>query len=192
MNQKYFSSAGEFPPGAAGDIFYQHAFVGKRRAQFVGALEIFRLAGGLALFYQRGQLCRQFVLSFGFKKVQRQHVFRGNSEGFTAWLFSIARNMANDHFRKSPTLVALETSNKLAAPGNVAEQVEQSGEFTCLVAAINRLPRRERDIITLKYGAELNNRQIARQLRLSESNIGTIVNRTLQKLRQEVEAHDER
>jgi RNA polymerase sigma-70 factor, ECF subfamily len=133
------------------------------------------------------------LTSVTFEKAWRKREqFRGDGEGFTAWLYTIARNVANDHFRKSPTLSALETASRVAAPGSVAEQVEQAGEFTRLVTIINMLPGRERDIITLKYGAELNNRQIARQMRLSESNVGTIVNRTLIKLRLEMEARDER
>ncbi len=125
------------------------------------------------------------------KAWRKREQFRGSAEGFTAWLYSIARNVANDHYRKSPPLVALEAASRLAAPESIAKQVEQAGEFSRLVAAINRLPARERSIVTLKYGAELTNRQIARQIHLSESNVGTIMNRTLQKLREELEAHDE-
>jgi len=126
------------------------------------------------------------------KAWRRRSQFRGSPEGFTAWLFTIARNTANDHFRKSPALVALEAVSHLAAPYSTAEQVEQESEFKRLVTALNRLPERERDILTLKYGADLNNRQIAQQLQLSESNVGTILNRTLQKLRSELEVPDER
>jgi RNA polymerase sigma-70 factor, ECF subfamily len=127
-----------------------------------------------------------------FEKAWRKRIqFHGNAESFTAWLYTIARNVANDHFRKSSTLVPLEAASHLTAPDQVADQIERAGEFARLVAAINRLPGQERDIVTLKYGAELNNRQIARQLNLSESNVGTILNRTLQKLRVEMEAQNE-
>jgi RNA polymerase sigma factor (sigma-70 family) len=125
------------------------------------------------------------------KAWRKREQFRGSSASFAAWLYTIARNVANDYFRKSPPLVALEAASWLAAPESIAQQTEQTGEFARLVAAINRLPERERSLITLKYGAELNNRQIAQQLKLSESNVGTILNRTLQKLRDELEAHDE-
>ena len=118
--------------------------------------------------------------------------FRGDPDRFTAWLFTIARNVANDHFRKSPPLVSLEAAGLLASSDLAAEALEQAEEFSRLVAAINRLPGRERDLITLKYGAELNNRQIARQLHLSKSNVGTILSRTLHKLRLALEVHDER
>ncbi len=50
----------------------------------------------------------------------------------------------------------------------------------------HRLPQvadRERDILALKYGAGISNRAIARLTGLSESNVGTILSRTLVKLR---------
>ena len=125
------------------------------------------------------------------KAWRKREQFRGNSDSFAAWLYTIARNVANDHYRTSPPLVALEAAGRLAAPDSTAAQVEQAVEFSRLVAAINRLPERERTLVTLKYGAELNNREIARQVRLSESNVGTILNRTLQKLRDELEVYDE-
>ena len=37
----------------------------------------------------------------------------------------------------------------------------------------------------MKYGAEMNNRAIARATGLSESNVGTILHRAIQKLRVE-------
>lgn len=135
----------------------------------------------------------QDLTSATFEKAwSKRRQFRGDPERFTAWLYTIARNVANDHFRKSSPIIALEAASHLAAPHSTAEQVERNGEFGRLVAAINRLPEREREIITLKYGAELNNRQIAQQTHLSESNVGTILNRTLQKLRLELEVPDER
>ncbi|MBK8027516.1 MAG: sigma-70 family RNA polymerase sigma factor [Chloroflexi bacterium] len=44
---------------------------------------------------------------------------------------------------------------------------------------------RERELIALKYGAELTNRAIAEVTGLSESNVGTTLHRIIQKLRQQ-------
>ena len=46
-----------------------------------------------------------------------------------------------------------------------------------------RLAPRERELIALKYGAEMTNRAIARLTGLRESNVGTILHRTIQVLR---------
>ena len=55
------------------------------------------------------------------------------------------------------------------------------------VTLLERLPERERSLVALKYGAELNNREIVRQTGLSESNVGTILFRAVNKLREEWE-----
>jgi len=46
--------------------------------------------------------------------------------------------------------------------------------------------------VAFKYGAGLNNREIARLTRLSESNVGIILYRVVEKLRSEMEVKDER
>jgi RNA polymerase sigma factor (sigma-70 family) len=133
------------------------------------------------------------LTSAAFEKAwNRRGQYRGNAENFAAWLYTISRNIANDYFRKSHPLVHLEAVGDLLDPQHVDEQVEKEQEFNRLVTAINQLPQRERDIITLKYGADLNNRQISAQLRISETNVGTILNRTIQRLRIKLEINDER
>ena len=42
---------------------------------------------------------------------------------------------------------------------------------------------REQELLALKYGAGANNREIASVTGLSESNVGTILHRTVQLLR---------
>jgi RNA polymerase sigma-70 factor, ECF subfamily len=56
-------------------------------------------------------------------------------------------------------------------------------------AALETLDGRERDLLALKYQAGLSNSEIARVLRVSESNVGTRLHRTMEKLRR---ACDER
>ena len=45
-------------------------------------------------------------------------------------------------------------------------------------------PQREQDIVSLKFDAELSNRQIAQIMSLSEANVRVILFRTLRKLRE--------
>jgi RNA polymerase sigma-70 factor (ECF subfamily) len=57
---------------------------------------------------------------------------------------------------------------------------------------LSQTSARERELIAYKYGAELDNRTIARLTLLSESNVGTILNRSVNKLRASWEAENER
>ena len=64
-----------------------------------------------------------------------------------------------------------------------------------LAALMAGLPDRDRELLALKYGAGLNNREIARLTGLSESNVGTILHRAVLALRARwspTETHHER
>ena len=55
--------------------------------------------------------------------------------------------------------------------------------FKSVKDTIKRAIDRERELVSLKYGAGLTNRAIARLLGLTESNVGTILHRTVTRLR---------
>ncbi|MEM7330603.1 MAG: sigma-70 family RNA polymerase sigma factor [Chloroflexota bacterium] len=133
------------------------------------------------------QVAQDLTATVFEKAWKRRNQFRGDEQVFVGWLYAIARNVANDYFRKQPLLVAIESVSEVAAAENVSDTVAQQIEFGRLVHFIQRLPEREREIITLKYGADLTNRQIAQQLSLSESNVGSILHRTIRKLRAQME-----
>ena len=121
------------------------------------------------------------------KAWKKRQQYRGTQEEFVGWLYAIARNVAYDHFRRKKDVVPLDDALLHSASGSVPEAVAQKIEFGRLVHFIQQLPEREQEIITLKYGADLNNRQIAKQLNLSESNVGSILHRTVKKLREQME-----
>ena len=109
--------------------------------------------------------------------------YRRDLAGFGTWLFTIARNVAVDHFRGRRVHAPLEEAAELAG-GATPEQIsEQRSEFERLTRLLAALPDRERELVSLKYGAGLNNRAIARLSGLSESNVGTILHRVVVQLR---------
>ena len=65
-------------------------------------------------------------------------------------------------------------------------------DFQFILENLKQYPERERELIHLKYGAELTNREIAQLTGLSESNVGTILHRVAGKLRMEWEKNHER
>ncbi len=112
--------------------------------------------------------------------------YRSDKASFFTWLLSIARHAVIDHYRVSgkrqtiPLEEATEMSSESASPEEEAVRKEERQRLqTCLAG----LPSQEQEIISLKFGAELTNRQIAGLLSLSESNVGTILYRAVRKLR---------
>jgi RNA polymerase sigma factor (sigma-70 family) len=103
------------------------------------------------------------------------------------WLIAIARNTVTDYFRESARRqsVTLDDAMEIeAADTSLQEQSEKNEEYEILQICISILPKREQEIVSLKFGAELNNRNIAATLKLSDSNVGTILFRAIQKLRE--------
>lgn len=102
---------------------------------------------------------------------------------FSTWLFTIARNVGIDYFRKHHEESSIDEIIFLPDNQELEEVVQQQNDFDRLAALLLTLTPREHEIIALKYGAELTNRAIANITGLSESNIGTILHRLIQKLR---------
>jgi RNA polymerase sigma-70 factor (ECF subfamily) len=113
--------------------------------------------------------------------------YRHDLSAFSTWLFTIARNLATDHLRQDKRELPLTDFHQLADDRSLEEQVQRQDDLKRLAALLSQLNARERELVSLKYGAALTNRAIAAVTGLSESNVGTILNRTVQKLRDEWE-----
>jgi RNA polymerase sigma-70 factor (ECF subfamily) len=109
--------------------------------------------------------------------------YRRDLAGFSTWLFTIAHNVAMDFLRSRRPLVSLDAAQDVPADGTPEEDVERHSDLKRLRVLAAELSEREQELIALKYGAALDNRQIARLTRLSESNVGTILHRAVQVLR---------
>jgi RNA polymerase sigma-70 factor, ECF subfamily len=109
--------------------------------------------------------------------------YKADIAGFSTWLFSIARNVAIDHLRSCRQHLPIDAADELAD----ADTPERTETFASDIGRLNRLvrtlPKRDQEILALKYGAEATNRAIAELLGLSESNVGTILHRAVAELR---------
>jgi RNA polymerase sigma-70 factor (ECF subfamily) len=114
--------------------------------------------------------------------------YRHDLGAFSTWLFSIAHNVASDYFRKQRSELSLDECLNLTGGSGVEETTQHLDDLARLTRLLNELPEREREVVALKYGAELTNRAIAQQTGLSESNVGTLLNRVVNKLRTQWEA----
>lgn len=127
-----------------------------------------------------------------FEKAWRaRHSYRAEKAGMNTWLMAIARRTAVDYYRSRPPEVDLEvledTHPALAAHPEPEETLQQYEEIERLRRLLSDLPKRERELVALKYGAEMTNRAIARMTGLSETNVGTILHRVVTYLRGRVE-----
>jgi RNA polymerase sigma-70 factor, ECF subfamily len=119
-----------------------------------------------------------------FEKAWRaRRRYRRDIAGFGTWLLRIARNVAIDHLRSIRAHEPLDEAAETQAEGTPEEDHSRQSDGTRLAALLADLPERERELLALKYGAGATNRAIAGVTGLSESNVGTILHRTVQTLR---------
>ena len=123
------------------------------------------------------------LTSATFEKAWRaRDRYRRDRAAVSTWLLAIARNVAIDHFRRKRPDVPLveDAARDEETPETAALRAGQSLRLAKLLRA---LPERERELLALKYGADATNRAIATLTGLSESNVGTILHRTIGALR---------
>jgi len=111
----------------------------------------------------------------------------------STWLTAIARNTVTDYFRKSSRVEVVredDAPEEASDSPGVEEQVARLQEVRQLKLGLSTLPQLDQDIISLKFGAEMNNREIARMLKVSESNVGTRLYRAVRRLRDAFEGWD--
>jgi RNA polymerase sigma-70 factor (ECF subfamily) len=116
----------------------------------------------------------------------KRHKYRRDRAAFSTWLFSIAKNEVVAYLRRRR--VSLPISVAETVTGETIEHgLEQTQNIQLLSRLLAGFPERERELLSLKFGADLNNREISTITGLSESNVGTILSRVLQKLREQME-----
>jgi len=109
--------------------------------------------------------------------------YRRDLAAFSTWLMTIARNVATDHWRRRREHAPLEAAEHVAAGETPDERLARLEDFARLAKLLAGLPERDHELVSLKYGAGLTNRAIAKQLHLTETNVGSILHRAVQKLR---------
>ena len=126
------------------------------------------------------------------KAYEKIHTFDAKKGTFAQWIFGISRNEINMYrrlywVRHFFSLTQSEEYVPADDGKGPLQQAEANEEKARLLAAAAKLSARERDVISLKFYSGLTNRQIAAMTGLSESNVGTIAQRAVQKMRREME-----
>ena len=135
-----------------------------------------------------GEALAQDLTAAVFERaVSRQHTLR-RREAFGAWLFAIARTTVAGHYRRlRPTVSLDQASTQAAADPSPLEAVVHRQEVERLREALTTLSEREQEIIRLKFGGGLGNKEIAEIMRVRAGNVAVILYRALRKLRAELE-----
>jgi RNA polymerase sigma-70 factor (ECF subfamily) len=126
------------------------------------------------------------LVSEVFLKVARNiFTFDAQKASLNTWIFTIARNTLTDYFRRRKTNASLDNCGDAFLGIDFAEQFEaiENDNRKSVYKALMQLDDRSRQIMALKYFAELNNREISRLTGINESTVSTICLRGREKMR---------
>jgi RNA polymerase sigma-70 factor (ECF subfamily) len=109
---------------------------------------------------------------------------------FAAWLTAIAVNTTRRRFRRrQPELTATGELPDVADPaGDVAGDIDLARQRAALLQALAELEPREREIVSLRYGSDLNATEIAAQMGMEAANVRKILERARVRLGERIEA----
>jgi RNA polymerase sigma factor (sigma-70 family) len=110
---------------------------------------------------------------------------------FAAWLFAIARNKETDHFRYRQIDLAVDDADQIPDEVDPLQKVIQMERAAALMGLINALPEEERELLRLRYVAELSFPEMGRLLDRSEEAVKKAVYRLLARLQSQVEVSND-
>ncbi|SEM86273.1 RNA polymerase, sigma subunit, SigX [Mesobacillus persicus] len=150
------------------------------------------------LFYmvKNKELAEDLVQEVYIRVLKAYDRFEGNSSEKT-WLFSIAKNVAIDHFRKQKgwkkwlleklDFSATQISDQLPLPEELAQQKE---EIKLIYHCLDRCTVDQKMVIILRYIHELSIGETAEALDWTESKVKTTQHRAIKSLRKMMEEVD--
>jgi len=108
---------------------------------------------------------------------------------FRAWTCSIGRNLVYDHLRKEQRrkTVPLEEIGEQKVPSGI----EKRRKRMIIQDALMRLERRDRMLLSLVYYQGMTHAEVARIMKIPESNIKVYIHRARKRLRRELEGFED-
>jgi RNA polymerase sigma-70 factor (ECF subfamily) len=118
------------------------------------------------------------------KAWEKLHMYKAHANvPFGAWIFRIARHSVIDVYRSQRGFDEVPESLPDNDSFNRAEaRLERKDTLRIVRQAMDKLPRRYRDILVLTYVSELPYSEVARVLRISEGGVRILKMRALRKL----------
>jgi RNA polymerase sigma-70 factor, ECF subfamily len=121
-------------------------------------------------------------------KAWRSYDARKASE--RTWILAIARNLLTDHYRRQSHRDAVSTDEHpelVDVLADVDGGIERVLTDDALRALLAPLGPREREVLALRYAAELPATEVAELTGLSSANVHQVASRALRRLRAELE-----
>lgn len=149
-----------------------------------------RLYGFCLRITRSPQVSEDLVQEVFTRILRYRHTFHPEGD-FSVWIYRLARNVCNDHFRKSgrggphiPIEDALPGTRELASTGPLASDALESAEARSLLrVALDRLPDDKRELLELSRFQGMRYAQIGELIGCSTGAVKVRVHRAIKQLR---------
>jgi len=125
--------------------------------------------------------------------IRRFPTYKPELAPIQAWLIGIAKNVVADYFRakKRRTFVPMDEIMEIVSPERQPQDIVVFNEANkALMRAMFTLKDAERQILSMKFATDLKNQEIAKILGISDTNVSTISNRAVKKLKKVMEKEE--
>jgi len=130
------------------------------------------------------EIAEDLTSSTFFKALNKIGTLDTTKGGFSAWLYSIARNTVIDHYRTNKFSANTgEDVFDLVSEELVAETVDTNQTLKRVTAYLSNLSREQREIVTLRLWEERSYQEIAEIIGGTETAARMSFSRTMKKLR---------
>ena len=138
------------------------------------------------------ELAKDIVASVFERAYVKGHEVR-EPAAYGAWLFMIAKNLIAGHYRRTGREFnhmerAGEELRFVDPPMGPEDSLLRNERVGRLIELVRMLPPRDRELISLKFDAELSNTEIAQIMGLTALNVRVAIFRALRRLRTRMQA----
>ena len=110
--------------------------------------------------------------------------FDENKSSLSTWVYTVTRNTLTDYYRTKKVLEELPETVEGGA--SAEDEICNAEMLEALADALETLPKRERDIIILRFYSGRTLKEIAGELDISYAYVKVLQNKALEKLREKL------
>lgn len=117
------------------------------------------------------------------KALEALPTYQSGRNGFAPWIFRITRNAVVDHYRRRKQQCGLETVEQRSSDDDPVAEVLLSERRSELHGLVARLSPEQREVVLMRYAADLSFPEIATTLQKNEAAVRMLLHRGLRKLK---------
>ena len=137
-------------------------------------------------------LAEDIVSETFHKALENMHGYEWRGIAFSAWLYRIAGNAIAARFRREPAMGGEDELELALDSGAGPELTLTTWERRAdVLAAVRALPDDQQQVVVLRFGQELRNKEIARIMQRSEGAVKALLHRALSGLHRRLAAGEE-